>query len=89
MQTLVEKFSFQENLSICDGDDIGGDVCRHISSLGLNYGQSSKRAPAELVAHFGGPFEQSGVQVEDVTRIGLSAWRTTKQQRHLTVSHSL
>lgn len=29
------------------------------------------------------------MQVEDVTRVRLTTWRTTEQQRHLTVGHSL
>lgn len=31
--TLVEKLSLQENLAVCDGDDIGWDVRRYVSSL--------------------------------------------------------
>ena len=31
--TLVEKLSFQKDLTVSDGDDIGGDVSRHVSGL--------------------------------------------------------
>lgn len=36
--TLVEELSLQEDLTIGNGDDIGGDVGGHITSLGLNDG---------------------------------------------------
>lgn len=34
--TLVEELSFQEDLPIGDGNDVGWDISRYISSLGLD-----------------------------------------------------
>lgn len=38
--TLVEEFSLQEDLTISDGNNVGGDVSGHITSLSLNDGES-------------------------------------------------
>ena len=38
MLTLVEELSLQEDLTVSDGDDIGGDVGGHVTGLNLeNY----------------------------------------------------
>merc|ERR1719341_2173014 len=42
--TLVEQLCLQEDLSVSDGNDIGGDVGRHVTGLGLNDGQSGEGA---------------------------------------------
>ena len=55
----------------------------------FNDWQSSQRATTVFLAHFGGTFEQTGVKIEDVTRVSLTTGRTTQQQRHLTVGDGL
>merc|ERR1712203_345661 len=87
--TLVEQLSLQEDLSVSDGNDIGGDVGGHVTSLGLNDGQGSEGATSHSIGHLGGTFEQPGVEVEDVTGVSLTAWGTPEQQGHLPVSDSL
>jgi hypothetical protein len=42
-----------------------------------------------LVVHLGSTLEETGVQVENVTGVGLTTRGTTEQQRHLTVSDGL
>lgn len=42
-----------------------------------------------MVVHLGGPLQQTGVQVEHITRVGLSSRGTSQQQGHLTVGHGL
>ncbi len=34
--TLVEQFSLQEDLAVGDGNDVGGNIGRHVTTLGLN-----------------------------------------------------
>jgi hypothetical protein len=87
--TLVEELGFQEDLAISDGNDVGGNVSGHITTLGLNDGQGSQRTSTVLVAHFGSALKKTGVKVEDVTGVGLTPRGTTEQQRHLTVSNGL
>lgn len=80
---------FHTNLSICDGNDISWDVGRHITGLGLNHRQGSEGAASKVVIHLGSSLQQTGMQVEDITGIGLTTRRTTQQQGHLTVGNSL
>merc|ERR1719264_562139 len=87
--TLVEQLSLQEDLSVSDGNDIGGDVGGHVTSLGLNDGQGSEGATSHGVGHLGGTLKQPGVEVEDITGVSLTAWGTPEQQRHLPVSDGL
>jgi hypothetical protein len=87
--TLVEEIGFQEDLAVGNGNDVSGNVGRHITALGLNDGQSSERATAKLVVHLGGTLEQTRVEIEDVSGISLTTGRTTQKKRHLTVSNSL
>ena len=63
--TLVEELGLQEDLSVGDGDDVGGNVGRHITTLGLDDGKGGKRSTTKLVVHLGGTFEKARVKVED------------------------
>merc|ERR1712079_650574 len=87
--TLVEQLSLQEDLAVSDGDDIGGNVGGHITSLGLDDGQGGEGATSHGVGHLGSTLKQPGVEVEDVTGVSLTAWGTPEQQRHLPVSDGL
>merc|ERR1719464_349428 len=87
--TLVEQLCLQEDLSVSDGNDIGGDVGRHVTSLGLNDRQGSEGATSHGVGHLGGTLKQPGVEVEDVTGVSLTAWGTPEQQGHLPVGDGL
>lgn len=87
--TLVEEFRFQENLTVSDGNDVGGNVGRDITTLGLNDGKGSERATTLAVVHLGGTLQETGVEVENVTGERLTTRGTTEQQRHLTVGDGL
>ena len=69
---LQEKLILQEDLSIGNGDDIGGDVGGHITGLGLDDGKRGERAGAEIVRDLGCALQQTGVKVENITGVGLS-----------------
>eukprot|EP00162_Nutomonas_longa_P014214 comp21872_c0_seq1/m.49537 comp21872_c0_seq1/g.49537 ORF comp21872_c0_seq1/g.49537 comp21872_c0_seq1/m.49537 type:complete len:544 (+) comp21872_c0_seq1:1425-3056(+) len=87
--TAVEKLSLKENLAVSDGNHVGRNVCRHITGLGLNDRERSQRAAAKGLGHLGSALKKTRVQVEDISRVRLTARRTTEQKRHLTVGHSL
>lgn len=87
--TLVEELSLQEDLTISDGNDVGGNVSGHITTLGLNDGERSEGSTTELVAHLGGTLEETRVEVEDVTGVSLTSRRTTEKEGHLTVGDGL
>lgn len=47
--TLVEQLSLQEDLSVGDGDHVGGNVSGYVTSLGLDDGQSCQGTTAKFV----------------------------------------
>merc|ERR1712079_965693 len=87
--TLVEQLGFQEDLSVSDGDDVGGDVGRHVSGLGLDDGERGEGAAAHGVAHLGGSLQQPGVEVEHISGVSFTAGGAPQQQGHLSVGHGL
>ena len=68
---------------------VGRNVRRHITTLGLDDGESSEGSSTELVVHLGRTLEETRVQVEDITGVGLTTGGTTQQEGHLTVSDGL
>merc|ERR1740123_2491301 len=87
--TLVEQLCLQEDLSVSDGNDIGGDVGRHVTGLGLNDGQSGEGAATHGVTHLGSSLQQTGVEVEHISGVGLTTGRTPQKKGHLSVGHGL
>ena len=87
--TLVKQLSFQEDLSIGNRNDIGWDVSRHVSGLGLDDGKGSERSTTKSVAHLGCSLKETRVKVENVSGVSLTTWWTSQQERHLSVSDSL
>ena len=69
--TLVEELSLQEDLAVGDGNDVGWNVGRHITTLGLDDGQSSEGTATVLVAHLGGTLEETRVEVEHIAWVRL------------------
>ncbi|KAH3663765.1 hypothetical protein OGAPHI_005167 [Ogataea philodendri] len=87
--TLVEQFSLQEDLTIGNGNDVGRNVSRDITTLGLNDWQSSQRTTSKSIGHLGSSLQQSRVQVENITWVSLSSWRSSQKKGQLTVSNGL
>ena len=52
-------------------------------------GKRRQRAAAVRIVHLRGAFEQAGMQIEHVARIGFAARRAAQQQRHLAVGDGL
>ena len=53
--TFVEKFGFQENLAVGNGDNVSGDIGGDITTLGLDDGQGGQRTTPVGFIEFGGP----------------------------------
>ena len=87
--TFVEQFSLQEDLTVGNGNDVGGDISGHITSLGLDDGKSGQRTSAFFIGHFSSPLQKPGVEVEDITGVGFTAWGPPEEERHLPVSDGL
>ena len=86
---LVEQVGLEEDLPVGDRDDVGRDERRDVVALGLDDRQAGHRAAAELVGELRAALQQPGVQVEDVTRVGLATRRAAQQQRHRAVGLGL
>ena len=87
--TFVEELSLQEDLSISDRDNVCWDISGHITSLGLNNWKSGQRTTTVVLVHFSGSLEKTGMEIEDISWISLSAWWSSKKKGHLSVSDSL
>ena len=68
---------------------VSGNVRGHITTLGLDDGESGERTTTELLVHLRSTLEETRVQVEDVTGVGLTTGGATKQEGHLTVGDGL
>lgn len=79
----------EANLPICDGDDISWNVGRHVTGLGLDNGKSRQGAAPKIIIHLRGSFQETGMQVEDVSGVSLTTGGTTKQEGHLAVGDGL
>src|SRR6478736_3902333 len=77
-----EQVGLQEDLAVGDRDDVGRDERRDVVGLGLDDRQTRHRALAHVVGELRAALEEPAVQVEHVAGVGLTARRTTQQQRH-------
>jgi len=87
--SLVEELGFEENLAVGNGDNVRGDVGRHITGLGLDNGEGGQRAVAVVLVHLGCTLEQTRVEIENITGVGLTTGGTSEQEGHLAVSDGL
>jgi hypothetical protein len=77
--TLVEELGLEEDLTVCDGNDVGRNVGGHITTLSLDNRQRSRGASTVGLVHLGGTLEKARVKVENVARVRLTTRRTTKK----------
>src|SRR5699024_8275814 len=77
---LVEQVRLQEDLTVGDRDHVGRDEGGDVVGLGLDDRQGGQRTGAHVVGQLRRALQQTGVQVEDVTRVRLASRRTTQQQ---------
>jgi len=87
--TLEEELSLEEDLTVSNGDNVGGNVSGHITSLGLNDGEGSKRTGTKVLVHLGGTLEETRMEVENITRVSLTTRRSSEEEGHLSVGNSL
>ena len=85
----LNRSDSRKHLAVGDRDDVGGDVGRHVVGLGLDDRQTGHRSRAQLIGELRAALQQPGVQVEDVTGVGLTARRAAQQQRDRAVGLGL
>ena len=79
----------QEDLSVSDTNDIGGNVGGHISGLGLDDGKGCETSSSKLGVHLTGTLKQTTVKVEDISGVGLTTGGAPQEETHLTVGDGL
>ena len=87
--TLMEELGLEEDLTVGNGDDIGGDIGGHITSLGLNDGESSEGASTVVLVHLGCTLEETRVKIEDITWVSLTTGGSSEEEGHLSVGDGL
>lgn len=87
--TLVEKFGFQENLTIGNGNNVGRNISGDITSLGFDDGQGSQGTSTVGSVHLSSSFQKTRMEIENITRVSFSTGGSSQQQRHLSVSDGL
>jgi len=78
--TLVEKLSFQENLSVSNGDNVCWDVSRDITSLSLNNWKGGQRTTSLGLVHLSCSLEKTRMKIEDITWVSLTTWWSSQQK---------
>ena len=87
--TLMEELGLEEDLTVGNGDNVGGNISGHITGLGLNDGESGKGTGTVVLVHLGCSLEETGMEIEDITRVSLTTGGTSQKEGHLTVGDSL
>ena len=87
--TLMEKIVLEEDLTISDRDNVSGDIGGEITSLGLDDGEGSEGAGTVGLVHLGRTLEETRMEIENITRVSLSAWGSSEEEGHLSVRDGL
>lgn len=87
--TLEEELGLKENLTVSDGDNVGGNVGGHITSLGLDNGQGGQRTTTVVLVHLGGALEETRMEIENITGVSLTTRGSSEEEGHLSVSDGL
>ena len=87
--TLVEKISLQEDLAVSNRDDISWDISGEITSLSLNNWKGSQGTSTVGLVHLSCTLKKTRVEIEDITRVSLTTWWSSEEERHLSISDGL
>eukprot|EP01084_Bolivina_argentea_P281735 482109_1 len=87
--TTGEQLGVEVDLAVSDGDDVGDNVGGHIVGEGLNDGEGSDGTTTTAGGKHGSALQETGVEVEDVTGVGLTTGGTAEEEGELTVGNSL
>src|SRR5690554_1070520 len=80
-----EEVGGEYDLSVGDGDQVGGDVSGEVALLDLNHRQRGQRSAAASLRQLRCALKESCVKVEHVAWVRLSTGRPPEQERQLAV----
>ena len=88
---MVEEVSFEEDLPVGNGNDRQGSQGTAAFYLVLHAVWQVVHLPGHfgLIDDLGSSFEQTGMQVEDISRICLASGRTAQDQGDLSIGDRL
>src|SRR5690606_6724986 len=73
---LIEQTGFKEYLAVGDGNHVGRNVGRNVTSLRFDDRQRGQRTGAIVFVQLGCTLQQAAVEIEHVARISFTARRT-------------
>ena len=76
----MKSLCLQINLTVRDGDHVGGNVGGHISCLGLDDRERGQGSSSQFLLQAGRPLQQPGVEIKHISRIGFPSGGTPQQQ---------
>ena len=85
----MEQLCLQENLSVCDGNNVSGNICGNVSCLCLDDRKCSQGTAAVCLIQSCGTLQKSGMEIENISRICLTSRWTTDQQGKCTISNRM
>lgn len=71
--TLVKQLGLQEYLAVGDGNDVGGNVGRHVTTLSLDDRKGGERSSTMGFVHLSRTFEETRMQVENTSMVSIHA----------------
>ena len=85
----MEQLCLQEDLSVCNGNNVGRDIRGNVSCLCLNNRKSSQGTAAVCLVQSCCTLQKSGMEIENISRICLTSRWTTDQQGKCTVGNCM
>ena len=83
----MEKLCFQENLTVCNRNYVGRNVCGNVTCLCFNDGKRGQRTAAAFGRKTSRTFKKTGMEIEYVARICFTARRSANQERKRTICY--
>ena len=84
-----EQVALKEDLTVCDGNNVRRDVSGNVARLRFNNRQCRHAAAAECIGKMRRALQQTGMQVENVTRIRFTTRGTLQKQAQCTVRNGV
>ena len=87
--TTSEELGVEVDLTVGNGNDVGDDIGSDVVGEGFDDGEGGDGTTTLGGGEHGSTFEETGVEVEDITRVGFTTGGTAEEEGKLTVGNSL